>query len=78
MSKRGRPLAPLELGPAEKESLEQLVRRRGAGHLEVLRAKVVLWAAEGLSNNEIVRRTGSAPRRWANGASGSLKTGRPG
>jgi hypothetical protein len=57
MLKRGRPLAPLELSRAEKESWEQLVRRRGAGHLEVLRAKVILWAAEGLANYEIVRRT---------------------
>ena len=57
MEKRGRPLVPLELTSAEKQSLEQTVRRRGAGHMEVLRAKVILWAAEGLSNTQIVRRT---------------------
>jgi transposase len=57
MPKRGRPIAKLELTPAEKQSLEQTIRRRGAGHLEVLRAKVILWAAEGSSNTEIVGRT---------------------
>jgi transposase len=62
MSARGRPLSKLELTPDEKQSLLQTVRRRGAGHLEVLRAKVILLAAEGWSNTEIVRRTGlSAP-----------------
>lgn len=62
MKKRGRPIAKLELTPTENQSLKQTVRRRGAGHLEVLRAKVILWAAEGLSNTEIVQRTDlSAP-----------------
>src|SRR5690349_15373352 len=62
MRMRGRPLSKLELTSGEKQSLQQTVRRRGAGHLEVLRAKVILWAAEGLSNTEIVRRTNlSAP-----------------
>lgn len=57
MDKRGRPIAKLELTPAERQTLQQTVRRRGAGHWEVLRAKVILWAAEGLSNTEIVRRS---------------------
>lgn len=57
MKKRGRPLPKLELTPDEKQFLQQTVRRRGAGHLEVLRAKVILWADEGLSNTEIVERT---------------------
>jgi len=62
MPTRGRPLSKLELTSVEKQSLQQTVRRRGAGHLEVLRARVILWAAEGLSNTEIVRRTNlSAP-----------------
>lgn len=50
-------MAKLELTAVEKQALQQTVRRRGAGHLEVLRARVILWAAEGLSNTEIVRRT---------------------
>jgi len=57
MKKRGRPLTKLELTPDETQSLQQTVRRRGAGHMEVLRSKVILWAAEGLSNTEIVQRT---------------------
>jgi transposase len=62
MPTRGRPLSKLELTSEEKQSLLQTARRRGAGHLEVLRAKVILLAAEGLSNTEIVRRTSlSAP-----------------
>lgn len=61
MKKRGRPLSKLELSCAEKQSLEQTIRRRGAGHMEVLRARVILWAAEGLSNTQIVRRTHLSP-----------------
>jgi len=58
MQKRGRPLAKLESTPDEKRTLQETIRRRSAGHAHVLRAKLVLWAAEGLSNTEIVRRTG--------------------
>lgn len=61
MKKPGRPLSKLELTSAEKQSLEQTIRRRGAGHMEVLRTKVILWAAEGLSNTEIVHRTHLSP-----------------
>ena len=67
MKKRGRPIATLELTPDEKQSLQQTLRRRGAGHWEVLRSKVILLAAEGLSHTQIVRRTHlSAPTvgRW--------------
>jgi transposase len=57
MERRGRPIKKLELTPAEKQALQQVVRRRGAAHWHVLRAKVILWAAEGLSNTQIVQRT---------------------
>lgn len=57
MKKRGRPLTRLELTAEEVQSLQQTARRRGAGHMEVLRARVILWAAQGLSNTEIVQRT---------------------
>lgn len=63
MAMRGRPLSKLELTPEEKQLLQTTTRRRRrAGHLEVLRAKVILLAAEGVSNTHIVERTGlSAP-----------------
>lgn len=57
MKIRGRPLATLELTPAEKLALQHTVRRRSAGHRDVQRAKVILLAAQGCSNTEIVRRT---------------------
>lgn len=47
----------LELTKEEKESLEQTARQRRGAHSQVIRAKVILWAAEGLSNTQIVQRT---------------------
>ncbi len=57
MPNRGRPLEKLELTREEKESLERTARQRRGAHSQVIRAKVILWAAEGLSNTQIVQRT---------------------
>lgn len=57
MAKMGRPLTPLQLKPDEQEYLRSLVRKRSAPAREVTRAKMVLWAAEGVSNQEIAQRT---------------------
>jgi transposase len=57
MKKRGRPIAKLELTETEKAELEQIVRRRGVGQAQALRARVILWAAEGLTNTQIVQRS---------------------
>jgi transposase len=62
MSKRGRPLTKLELSKEERERLEKIVGRRRVAQAEAQRARVILLAAEGCSNLEIVERTGlSAP-----------------
>jgi len=57
MNKRGRPLTPLTLTPAERSQLEGVLRRRQVARADAQRAKVILLAADGHSNKEIVART---------------------
>src|SRR5229473_42866 len=52
----GRPLAPLSLSPAEREQLVALTRSRSMPHALVTRAKMVLLAADGVSNTLIAER----------------------
>ena len=55
-------MAKLELSQEEREQLESTVRRRRVARSDALKARVILLAADGQSNTEIVRRTGlSAP-----------------
>src|ERR1017187_9513084 len=63
----GRPKRPLTLEPADKEKLELLARRPKTAQRVALRSKIVLRAAEGLSNQEIARRlgvTGATVGKW--------------
>ena len=46
----------IELTPEEKAGLEALARKYTAPYCAVVRAKVVLFAAQGLGNDEIARR----------------------
>lgn len=46
---------PLELGQTEKDELEKLIKRHKVGQQIVLRARLILAAAAGKSNCEIVR-----------------------
>jgi DNA-directed RNA polymerase specialized sigma24 family protein len=46
----------IELEPKEKASLEALARRYTSAYRDVIRAKIVLYAAQGLRNDEIARR----------------------
>lgn len=58
---------PIELAKAEQEELERLVRGRRSEVRVVLRARVVLLAAEGLRNDEIAERLGTTRQlvgRW--------------
>lgn len=55
----GKPAVRIELTPEERRELEGLVRRHKTGQALVRRARIVLAAAEGLENKEIVARTGS-------------------
>jgi DNA-binding NarL/FixJ family response regulator len=54
----GRPKKALTLKPPDKEKLELLARRPKTAQRTVLRAKIVLRAAEGLANQEIARKLG--------------------
>jgi putative transposase len=63
--------ARLDLTPQARAELEALTRRHTAGQQLVLRARIVLAAADGLNNSQIVRELGVAletvrlwRRRW--------------
>jgi putative transposase len=54
----GRPLSALILTPEEREELSGFAASRSLPHALVSRAQLVLWAAEGLSNQAIGERLG--------------------
>lgn len=47
---------PIVLTPSEREKLERFARKYTLAHYSVMRAKLVLLAAEGLSNKDIGQR----------------------
>ena len=55
MARRGRRLVPLELTAAERETLEQFVRRRKTAQQLALRSRIVLRCAEALANREVAK-----------------------
>jgi len=78
----------IELSPPERSALERLARKYTAPYYEVVRAKIVLLASEGLSNREIAERVDLPrpvvskwrQRYWAEGADGLAdreRSGRP-
>ncbi len=52
------PAAPLPLSEAERETLERLARAQSAPHRQVLRARVLLMAADGVANAVIAEEVG--------------------
>jgi len=46
----------IELSPAEREALESTSHRYTAPYRDVVRARIVLYAADGTENREIARR----------------------
>ena len=63
----GRPKRPLSVASGDKEKLELLARRPKTAQRVATRSKIVLRAAEGLSNQEIARRlgvTGATVGKW--------------
>lgn len=63
----GRPKRSLTVKAADQEKLELLARRPKTAQRVAMRSKIVLRAAEGLSNQEIARRlgvTGSTVGKW--------------
>lgn len=53
---RGRRAVPIELTEEERKNLKHITRCYTLPHREVLRAKSILLASEGVSNTEIARR----------------------
>lgn len=59
--------APLAVTPAQREVLERVARSSTAAHREVVRARVLLDAADGLGNKTVAARRGVTPvtvRAW--------------
>ncbi|HSG41849.1 MAG TPA: helix-turn-helix domain-containing protein, partial [Anaerolineales bacterium] len=59
----------VQLSDAERQGLEELVKRHQVGQQIALRAKIVLAAADGLKNKEIVAKysvTADTVRLWRN------------
>lgn len=59
--------APLSLSPAQREVLERVARSTASAHREVLRARVLLDAADGVGNKTVAARHGVSPvtvRAW--------------
>src|SRR6201993_5201932 len=56
---------PIELSSEQRNTLQRLARQRSAPARVVERARVVLLAAEGLENKQIVRRMGITPEKAA-------------
>lgn len=55
---RGRPKEPLELTDEERDVLEEAVRKRTKPNQDVVRTKVILLSASGLSNREVAAKLG--------------------
>src|SRR5208282_3447755 len=57
----------ITLKPADRRRLKALARDRNAPHKHVWRAEIVLFSADGVGTNEIMRRTGKSKTcvwRW--------------
>ena len=82
----GRPKQPLVLDPADKEKLTLLARRPKTAQRVAVRSKIVLRAAEGLTNQAIALQlgvTGATVGKWreryrAEGMKGLADDSRPG
>jgi transposase/DNA-binding CsgD family transcriptional regulator len=56
----GRPIAPLELSPEERETLERWARRPKTAQALALRARLALACGRGHSNTEVARELGTS------------------
>ncbi len=86
--KTGRPKKPLTVSTEERKQLESLVSSRSLPHGLVRRVRIVLMAADGMSNKAIAERVGLSPHsvgiwrrryleRGLNGLHDELRPGRP-
>jgi transposase len=63
----GRPTKPLNVTTEEREKLTMLSRRPKTGQALAMRARIVLWCDDGLSNDEVSKRlgiTGATVSKW--------------
>jgi hypothetical protein len=58
MGQRGRPTVAIELSDEERETLGRWARRHSSSQALALRCRIVLDAAEGLTNTAIAQRQG--------------------
>ena len=63
----------ITLSTAERERLEAMARKYTSSYRDVIRAKIALFAAGGLDNDEIAARLDTSGKSSASGGSGSLK-----
>lgn len=59
--------APLEMSAEQRSALVVMARSQTLPHRQVRQAQALLWAGEGLANEEIARRSAATPktvRRW--------------
>lgn len=64
-----RTASPLPMTDEQRAELTRIAGSSTPAYRKVLRAKVLLWAADGVGNEEIARRSGvdsDAVRRWRN------------
>lgn len=57
-ARRGRPTVPIELTDEERTTLQRYIRRRTASQQLVLRSRIVLGCARGLTNTEVAESVG--------------------
>jgi transposase len=59
--------SPLVVSYEQREALEEMAKSSSLPHRTVMQSKALLWAADGVANEEIARRSGvdsDAVRRW--------------
>lgn len=86
MAVAGRPLAPLDLSPDERSTLERWTRRRKTAQALALRARIILRAADGVANQTVAEEEKITPQtvgKWRRrflegGVDGLLDEPRPG
>ncbi|TCN51615.1 winged helix-turn helix protein [Rhodococcus sp. SMB37] len=61
-----KPVPALEMTPGQREVLESLARSQSGAHREVVRAKALLMAADGLANTSIARALSVSPGSVSN------------
>ena len=59
---RGRQLMPLSLDPQQEDQLQGVARSTAMPHGVVLRARMILGCAQGLTNAAVAERVGASPQ----------------